>query len=582
MSNSHLKRLFLLKGLASRLALGLVAMLTTIAIQLYYPKALSHFIDNIDAAMASGWLSDYAVVMLVLLTLQAGAAALRYYLFESAGLLVVAKVRTLLHQSLLCQPIAFFDQHNVGEMTNRLNADTEVLHDTLTMGLAISLRSLCICIGGLIMLLSISPMLCLGLLFFIPTSMFLGRWLGQRIRLRSQAIQDCQAECGRVAHENFANARLVHAFNQWSLAQQHYQQATDKALHSSLSCTGFLAMFNGLASFLMFMALLFTLWLGGSLISQGMLTVGELTSFVIYAAMVASSAEAVSGFWSDWMRTLGATDRIFSIIDDSSVPAKVSQTPLCLQGHIVIEHLSFSYPQRPQNLALSNFNLTIQPGEKIALVGPSGAGKSTLANLLLGFYQPNSGRILLDGQPLAALNLADVRSQMAIVEQEPSLFWGSLYDNIAFAVPGGRPSQAEVEAAARQANAHDFILNFPDGYHTMVGDRGVQLSGGQKQRIAIARALLRNPRILILDEATSALDGDSEKLVQDALDRLMAGRTTIMIAHRLSTIVKANRVVVIDRGELVEYGSHRELSQKADTLYRRLMHSQKLECDAPA
>ena len=578
MRNPHLQRLSLLRAFAPRLALGLLFMTLTVLVELGYPKALAYFIDHIGLKNDGGWFGPFAATVTAVLALQAVATTMRYYLFESTGHMIVARIRRLLYGALIAQPVGFYDRYNVGELTSRLSADVEILHDTLTMGLAISLRSLCVLAGCVVMLVLISPALSLILLVYVPLTLFMGDWLGKHVRHRAREIQQRQADCGRVAHEYFTNIRLVHAFNQQRAAGARYADATAHALLAAIGNTRLLASFRGVSSFVMYVALLVTLWLGATLIGQGRLTVGELTSFVIYAGMVTSSSGAVSDFWSDWMRTIGATERVFEIIESGAPlepqPVPSPPAPLNLRGDLSFRDVCFVYPERPEKLALDGVSFAIAAGESVALVGASGAGKSTIASMILGFYRPDRGCIAFDGMPSELLPLAAVRAHIAIVEQEPSLFSGSIFENIAFAAPDREVTRAEVADAARLANAHDFIEGFPQGYDTVVGERGVQLSGGQKQRIAIARALLRNPRILILDEATSALDSASELLVQQALDKLMEGRTTIVIAHRYSTIVKADRVLVLEQGAIVQQGPHAELIGQRNGLYFHLMENQ--------
>ncbi|MED5523265.1 MAG: ABC transporter transmembrane domain-containing protein [Pseudomonadota bacterium] len=558
-------------------------MSVTVVIQLLYPKALAYFIDHLGQTLAPGWFSRFALMMLALLLVQAGATALRYYLFESTGLMLVTAVREQVHRVLLRQEVAFFDRHNVGELTNRLSTDVEALQDTFTMGMAISLRSALVCVGGIVLLIATSPLLSLAMLPFIPLSLYLGKKVGRQIQARSAQIQASQALCGQVAHENLSNIRLVRAFNHQPLAQHRYQQATAEAFGQSLGRTRYLARFQGFSSLLIYLVLVLTLWLGANLIASNALSVGELTSFVLYSAMVTASAGAISNFWSEWMRALGATQHLFELLDgDRPDPPK----GLAAKAHAIrFKNVSFAYPGRPDKPALDQVNLALHQGEKVALVGPSGAGKSTVASLLLGFYTPDTGQLLFDGIDSTKLDWQALRAQVAVVEQEPSLFFGTIKDNIAFGAGNVTPSQQAIEAAARLANAHDFISQFAKGYDTEVGERGVQLSGGQKQRIAIARALLRNPRLLILDEATSALDSASEQLVQDALDNLMTGRTTLIIAHRQSTIAKADRILVMDHGKVVQQVSPGALVDQPDTPYARLfgqVPAQNTENPAPA
>nr|WP_202419657.1 ABC transporter ATP-binding protein [Pseudoduganella guangdongensis] len=552
------------------MAAGLLCMALAVAVQLAYPKALAYFIDNAGKGREAAWYGTFFLAALAVLVLQGFAATLRYYLFQSTGYMIVTSIRRQVYAALLRQPVAFFDQHHVGELTSRLAADAEELHDALSMGLSIALRCLIIVAGAAAMLLAISPALCLVLLCYTPLSMLLSAWSGKRLKARARAIQHGQAEAGKVAHEYLANARLVRAFGQYRRAQQHYEAATASALQTAIASTRLFGAVRGVSSFLTYFALLLTLGYGAHLINQGTLSIGELTAFIIYAAMATESAGMVNDFWSDWMRTVGATERLFEMID-SAPPPEPEAGGAALAGQFAFDCVSFRYPERPQHLALDKVDFRVSAGQKIALVGPSGAGKSTIASMLLGFYEPEAGRVLFDGRPCPA---HAARAGIAIVEQEPALFAGSIHDNIAFALPGRSASRDEVAAAARLANAHGFISAFPHGYNTEVGERGVQLSGGQKQRLTIARALLRNPAILILDEATSALDAASETQVQAALERLMEGRTTIIIAHRFSTIVKADRILVMQDGRIVQQGRHEELIRDRSGLYFDLMQHQ--------
>ena len=570
----HKQRFNLVKEFWPRLLLGFVMMCLTVVLQLAFPKLVGYFIDNIQLEQSPAWASQFALIAFVLLLIQAAATAMRYYLFETTGYLIVTKIRRVLHQALLNQSIGFFDKHNVGELMSRMSDDVGVLEDTLSMSLAISLRSLFMMCGGLVMLFLISPILCSVLLVLIPISLFLGKWMGDKLQVRARDIQQCQSNCATVAHENLSNIRLVHAYNSQQRAQREYVKETQHTYGVSAACARFIAKCQGASSMLMYIALLSMLWIGAGLITQGTLTVGELTSFVLYAAMVSTAARVVSDFWSDWMQTMGATERIFEIIDDGQEPEQKPAPRSTLTGKVALNNVSFCYPERPEQQALNKVNLAINHGEKVALVGHSGAGKSTISKLLLGFYQTSEGEIEFDGVPMGSLDIRDVRRHVAVVEQEPALFSGSILDNITYGSEVNDIHLADVYEAAKLANAAEFIEQLPQGYDTKVGGRGVQLSGGQKQRIAIARAIIRNPQLLILDEATSALDAISERKVQQALDNLMQGRTTIIIAHRLSTITKADRIVVMDKGELAEQGSYQALSENTTSLFSQLMAHQ--------
>lgn len=562
-----------------RLACGLALMVLTVVFQLALPKGLAYFIDHLstpDAAL----LNKLASLMLVVVILQAAAMAGRYYVFESTGYMLVHQVRKQLYQSMLSKPVAFFDKHHVGELNSRLSSDVEALHETLTMGLAIFLRATLLFLGSLLMMLSISVSLALVLILLIPISLVLAHWIGKEFRVRSGQKQDALAACGKTAQEYLSHIRLVKAFNQQSYANKSYNDVNQSSLDISLANTALFARFQSGSLLLTFGALLLTLWLGAGQIGSGAISTGDLTSFVLYAGMLSMSASTLSDFWGQWMRTIGATSNIFSLMDEvgSAVDSTgVEQPSLQLDGSVAFRDLGFCYPERPEHNALQHLSFSIQPGEKVALVGPSGAGKSTVVALLLGFYQPQQGQIFFGNTPFSALDPLLVRQQMAVVEQEPSLFSGSIYENIAFAVSERTVSQDEVFRAALLACADDFIRSFPLGYQTPVGEHGMQLSGGQKQRIAIARAILRDPKILILDEATSALDAASEQLVQQALDYLMQGRTTLIIAHRFSTITRADRVLVLEQGSLVQQGKPSQLSAQQEGAFYRLMSLQLLQ-----
>ncbi|MDO8039874.1 ABC transporter ATP-binding protein [Janthinobacterium sp. SUN137] len=568
----HLERLRLLYPVRWRIAAGLLCMALTVGAQLAFPQAIAYFIDNVTELTRRGVTPGMVAAMLAFSLLYALITTARFYLLQSGGHMIVMGVRRRLFDVVINQPIAFFDKHHGGELNSRLTSDVSALHESLTIGAANALRSLCVFVGGIAMLLHLSPMLSLPLALFIPISLYLGKLSGSNYRLRARAISASLAASGKVAQEYFAHARLVQAFNQQGGAMARYAQAMRQLLEVSLAGTRLLAVFQGAQGLLAFVALLTTLCFGAHLIGQGRLSVGELTAFVIYASMVTDTAGSISEFWNTWMRTMGSTDRIFDILrSHRAVPEAEPQPPLA--GRIALRDVRFSYPERAQVTALDGVTLSIHAGEKIALVGASGAGKSTIASLVLGHYRLDGGSLQFDGIDAHVLGVTQLRRQMAVVEQEPALFSGSIADNIGFAVPDRQVTRDEMLAAARLAHAHDFIAAFPDGYETLVGERGVQLSGGQKQRIAIARAILRAPKILILDEATSALDAASEQQVQLALDTLMQGRTTIIIAHRFSTIVKADRIIVMDKGRICQQGTHAELL-RAGGQYARLMQQQ--------
>lgn len=576
--NPHIERLRLLHPVRKHVAAALFFMGLTIAGQLAFPKAISYFVDNIDLLKAQGVPVGVALLALGLIVVHALATACKFYLFESAGLSIVTSIRRRLFDVMINQPIAWFDKHHVGELNSRLTSDVQALHQALTMGAANALSSACTLIGAIALLIYISPALTAVLALFIPASAYLGKLSGNDYRKRSRQLQATLADTGKVAHEYFSHVRLVQGFNQQDGASAKYLAATGRLVSVSLASVRMLAMFRGAGTLLGFASLLLTLWLGAYLIGQGSLSLGDLAAVVMYSSMVTAESSSLSEFWNTWMRAIGATDHVFDILRNAQ-PGKQSSSRQPLTGSIEFDKVSFRYPERPDVVALNEISLRAGAGEKLALVGASGAGKSTIASLILGHYPAGSGRVLFDGIEASCLGIEHVRRHIATVEQEPSLFSGTIAENIAFAVPEREVSLDEVKAAARLANAHDFISSFPDGYGTLVGERGLQLSGGQKQRVAIARAILRNPRILILDEATSALDANSEVQIQAALDTLMQGRTTIIIAHRFSTIVKADRIAVLEHGRIVQQGVHQQLVGDRDGIYYRLIQNQLLQAD---
>ncbi len=554
-------RFALIKEYTPRLLLGAVVMLVTVVIQLSFPKAVSYFIDNASSQHTSKWYITFAAIMSLVLVIQAIATACRYYIFESTGHLLVIKLRRMLFEALIYQPISFFDKHSYNELSSRLSADVEMLKDTLTMSLAIALRSALVALGSIIALFILSPVLSALLLVFVPAALFLGRWIGEQIDKRFEQKQHRLAKCNKVSLELLGNVRLVQAFNQQKLAEGKYQTITDSLLSKSLECTKFLALFQGGSTLLAYFALLMALVVGGLMILNGSLTIGELSSFILYAVMATTSVTGITDFWSEWKAGVGATKEVFSILDCKEQKEHTVSFPK-VKGAIKFDQVSFFYPQRANQVVLENVEFMIKPGEVVGVVGASGSGKSTLINLLLGHYFPASGKIFVDDVQLTPQSRSFIRSQVATVEQEPSLFSGTIYDNIAFGIEAEKVTVEAVIAAAKQAHAHEFIDSLPDKYQTLVGDHGVQLSGGQKQRVAIARAILRNPRILLLDEATSALDSANEYLVQVALAKLMQGRTCIVIAHRLKTLQNVDRVLQIENCQITEQRSYQDRMQR--------------------
>ena len=575
-NTAHFKRLQLVKPYVGRLAVGLLVMLIAAGLQLAFPKAVSYFMDHITENTTTDWYTVPAILVFLGFILYCVANALRFYLFQSTGAMIIRALRDQLFGSITKQDIGFFDTTKTGELTSRLTVDIDKLQNALSMNVAVMLRSLVVGLGALVMLIILSPLLTAIVVGTLPITLWLTKWMGKKARAKAKALQDSVSEGLQTAQENIANIRITQAFNQEEKAKSTYRTASRSILDRTLDNIKLMGTYQAVGTFSGFSALLLTVLAGGFLIIQDTLTIGELTSFLLYAAMVSESVTAMSTLWGEWMQAFGATERVFELLDRVSAVRtyKEGLQPAQMQGKVDFDQVSFAYPGRKDEVVLHDFSISIKAGEKVALVGPSGAGKTTVVNLLLGFYEPSQGRILFDGVDSETLDYRSIRDSIAIVEQEPVLFSGTIAENIGFALPDPKVELEKIEEAASLANAHTFISQFPDGYHTTVGEKGLQLSGGQKQRIAIARAVIKNPKILILDEATSALDSESELLVQDALNKLMHGRTTIIIAHRFSTIAQADKLVVLDQGKLIQYGTHQALIENTEGLYHKLVVNQ--------
>jgi ATP-binding cassette subfamily B protein len=497
---------------------------------------------------------------------------LRFFLFMLAGERVIARVRTDLYSSIIAQEIAFFDGERTGDLTSRLSSDTATLQSSVSANISYGLRNLIQLAGGIALLVYTSPRLTLVILALVPAIAVGAVVYGRRIRRLARRVQDAVAAGQAIAEETIAGVRTVRAFAAEDAERERYRDAIARALSLARRRVRESSLFMTITSFAGYAAAALVFWYGGTLVQRGQISAGDLTAFLVYTLLVGFSLAAIADLWAEFLRALGAAERVFELLDrDPVMPTSGGRAIDPVRGAVELDGVEFHYPSRPEATVLASLSFRVEPGEVVALVGPSGAGKSTIAALLLRFYDPDHGTIRIDDVPLRDLDPGWLRRQIGLVAQEPLLFSTSVGDNIRY---GRRDAtEADVEAAARAANADVFIRRFPAGYATLVGERGVQLSGGQKQRIAIARAVLKDPRILVLDEATSALDAESEHLVKEALDRLMEGRTTLIIAHRLSTVRDADRVLVIDQGRLIETGRHDELLAQ-DGLYRRLVERQ--------
>lgn len=579
-----------------KLYLGMLFLILTSFTALLFPIMLGGLINVIDPKVPSSLvqgsnamggvlksfeqkyfsnMNDIGIYLILVLSLQSVFSYFRVYLFVNYTENTLASLRQAVYSHLIKLPMSYFVQQRVGDLNSRMSADISQIQDTLTTTIAEFLRQFMLIVGGIILLLFISPKLTLLMLAIVPVVAVAAVVFGRFIRKTSKQVQESVATSNTVIEETLQGIVNVKAFANEFFENVRYQKSTEEIVKIAIKGGKYRGGFASFIIFCLFGAIVSVIWYGVYLASQKQLQIGDLISFILYSAFVGASFGGIAEMYAQIQKAIGSVERVFEILDEEPEVLEINaiQTNLKrVEGNVSFVDVAFTYPSRKEIQVLKNITLTAKKGETIAIVGPSGSGKSTLISLLLRFYDPEKGQLLIDGIDAKKYSLTELRNNMAIVPQDVLLFGGTIKENIAYGKPNA--TIAEIAEAARKANALDFIDSFPEKFETIVGERGIKLSGGQRQRIAIARAVLKDPSILILDEATSSLDSESERVVQEALDKLMVGRTSFVIAHRLSTIRKADKIIVIDKGNVRESGTHEELIQLENGLYRSLSRLQ--------
>ncbi len=565
-----------LKPYKLKFSIGILFLILSSLSSLAFPKAMGMLIDAATLSKGLSNINQIALVILGILLVQSVFSFFRVIWFVEVAEKSLADLRKDTYYKLVTLPMSFFSQRRVGELNSRISADLSQIQDSITTTIAEILRQIITFIGGIIALSLVSGKLTIMMLSIFPVLVAAAVIFGRYIRKISRKAQDQLADSNVIVEETLQGISNVKAFVNESYETRRYRSSMDKVVALALRGAKFRGAFASFIIFSLFGAIVAVVWYGSGLVQAGEITIGDLTSFILYSTFVGAAMGSFAELYTQLQKTFGATERVIELLheknEEISIDSQQGKIDQKISGNIEFKNVAFAYPSRKEVEVLKEINFKANAGERIAIVGPSGAGKSTLASLLLKFYDINQGEILFDGKSSTEFSITDIRNQIAIVPQDVLLFGGSIKENIAYGKINS--SDEEIIEAAKKANAHQFISGFPEGYDTLVGERGIKLSGGQRQRIAIARALLKNPSILILDEATSSLDSESERLVQEALEILMKDRTSIIIAHRLSTIREADQILVIDQGKVMEQGTHAELMLNDSGLYKYLSQLQ--------
>jgi ATP-binding cassette subfamily B protein len=551
---------------------GILFLFLSLSTNIIFPKLIGEIVAVIEGK-SSYTINQVVLVLIGILILQSLFSFGRIFFFSIVSEKSMADIRQTVYSKIISLPVSFFEQRRVGELMSRITADVQSLQDVLAFTLAELFRSLATVVVGIIIICFISWKLTIFMLATFPVAIVVAMFFGRYIRKLSKKAQDELAAANVIVEETLQSINVVKAFTNEALEVNRYGNALANVVVAALKAGRFRGGFVSFIIFALFGGIVGVVWYGASLVQSGEMPFSELMTFIFYTMFIGGSIGGLGDMYAQIQKTLGASERLLEILDEKSeVEIKPISALVPVTGNILFENVRFSYPTRPDMAILKDITLNVAAGRKIALVGYSGAGKSTIVQLLMRYYQPQGGRILVDGQDIQALDITAYRQNIAVVPQEVMLFGGTIKENIAYGKPNA--TEQEIVEAARKANALEFITSFPEQMETIVGERGVKLSGGQRQRIAIARAILKDPKILILDEATSSLDAESEKLVQEALDGLMQNRTTIIIAHRLATVRNVDCIYVIKEGKILESGTHEELVLNENGLYAGLIKLQ--------